>query len=75
MSGWQFPQWNYGYTQMPAYNYYHGQPQGQPHYAATPQAQPRPPPPPPPTEKPRYFMKMKKIELYYSEKITQKHKQ
>ena len=19
MSGWQFPQWNYGYTQMPGY--------------------------------------------------------
>jgi len=53
MSGWQFPQWNYGYTQMPAYNYYPGQPQGHPHYAATPQAKPRPPPPPPPTEKPR----------------------
>ena len=21
MSGWQFPQWSYGYTQMPGYNY------------------------------------------------------
>jgi len=27
MSGWQFPQWSYGYTQMPNYNYY-GHPGG-----------------------------------------------
>ena len=54
MSGWQFPNWNYGYTQMPAYNYYQGRPgMGHPgSYPMTPQGTPAPPPPLPPTPAP-----------------------
>ena len=44
MSGWQFPHWNYGYTQMPAYNYYPSP--GQPPYPGQAPPQPRPPAPP-----------------------------
>ena len=40
MSGWQFPQWSYGYTQMPPGGYnYHGYP------GFHPPPPPRPPPP------------------------------
>ena len=48
MSGWQFPQWSYGHTQMPAYYPYPGPYPGQqqPPYPAPPQ--PRPPQPRPP---------------------------
>ena len=50
MSGWQFPQWNYGYTQMPAY-YPPGPGHPPPYYAQAP-PQPRPPAPAPPTKPP-----------------------
>ena len=56
MSGWQFPNWNYGYTQMPAYNYYQGRPgpaMGHPgSYQMTAQGPPVPAPPLPPTPAP-----------------------
>ena len=51
MSGWQFPQWSYGHTQMPAYYPYPGPyPGQQPPYPAPPQ--PRPPQPRPPAPAP-----------------------
>ena len=54
MSGWQFPNWNYGYTQMPAYNYYQGRPgMGPPGaYPVPAQTPPVPAPPLPPTPAP-----------------------
>jgi len=65
MSGWQFPQWNYGYTQMPAYNYY----QGQPPYSAP---QHRPPPPPPPSNKPRAEQAVIKKEAVINPAVAKK---
>ena len=53
MSGWQFPQWNYGYTQMPSYpphpQYYQQYPgYGGPPHRFRPPAPPTPSPAPPP---------------------------